>query len=122
MVTAIQRRLPVILLLLTSVAPVWIAMGGRALADTKELPKLYLVGVGPGDPDLITLRAIRAIENADVLFCFESFRDRFTGYLKGKQVHYGFWRLFPYYGQDPAELEGEERRATAPVRTRLSGE
>ena len=110
MVTRIQRRLSLILVVLISFAPAWIATGGRALADTKQSPKLYLVGVGPGDPDLITLRAIRAIEQADVLFCFESFRDKFAPYLKGKQVHYGFWRLFPYYGQDPAELEGEARR------------
>jgi len=110
MVTGIQRRLSLILVVLVLVGPAWIATGGRAFAETKESPKLYLVGVGPGDPDLITLRAIKAIEQADVLFCFESFRDKFAPYLEGKQVHYGFWRLFPYYGQDPAELEGEQRR------------
>jgi len=109
MVTRIPRRLWVILVVLMSVAPAWTAMGG-APADTKQSSKLYLVGVGPGDPDLITLRAIKAIEQADVLFCFESFREKFASYLKGKQVHSGFWRLFPYYGQDPAELEGDERR------------
>jgi precorrin-4/cobalt-precorrin-4 C11-methyltransferase len=108
--TGIPRRLSLILVVLMSVAPAWIAMGGRAFAEAKKSPKFYLVGVGPGDPDLITLRAIKAIEQADVLFCFESFRDRFAPYLKGKEVHYGFWRLFPYYGQDPAELEGAERR------------
>jgi len=110
MVAGIPRRLIVILVVLTSVAPAWIAVGGRTFAETKASPKLYLVGVGPGAPDLITLRAIQAIQQADVLFCSESFRDKFAAYVKGKQVHYGFWRLFPYYGQDPAELEGEERR------------
>ena len=27
----------------------------------------YGIGVGPGDPELLTMKAIKAIENADVL-------------------------------------------------------
>nr|WP_246615748.1 uroporphyrinogen-III C-methyltransferase [Aquimarina litoralis] len=32
-----------------------------------KIPKLTVVGAGPGDPDLITLKAIKALESADVI-------------------------------------------------------
>jgi uroporphyrin-III C-methyltransferase len=34
---------------------------------TKKEPKLILVGAGPGDPGLLTLKAIKALESADVV-------------------------------------------------------
>ncbi|SFN67666.1 uroporphyrin-III C-methyltransferase / precorrin-2 dehydrogenase / sirohydrochlorin ferrochelatase [Chryseobacterium oleae] len=32
-------------------------------------PKVYLVGAGPGDPDLITVKAVKAIASADIILC-----------------------------------------------------
>ena len=31
-------------------------------------PKLYCIGCGPGDPDLLTLKAIDIIKNADIIY------------------------------------------------------
>jgi len=31
--------------------------------------ELICVGCGPGDPDLLTIKAVKAIQNADVIMC-----------------------------------------------------
>jgi len=33
------------------------------------MPELIAIGCGPGDPDLLTVKAVRAIQNADIIMC-----------------------------------------------------
>lgn len=43
-------------------------------------PKLTVVGAGPGDPDLITLKAIKAIESANVILYDALINEALLGY------------------------------------------
>jgi uroporphyrin-III C-methyltransferase len=49
-------------------------------------PVLTLVGAGPGDPDLITIKAIRALEAADVVLYDALANDVLLDYCKHAQV------------------------------------
>ena len=40
------------------------------------MPGLIGIGVGPGDPDLLTVKAVKAIHNADIIMCPASREDR----------------------------------------------
>ena len=40
------------------------------------MAKLIGIGVGPGDPDLLTVKAVKAIQYADVIMCPASAEDR----------------------------------------------
>ncbi|MGD8387371.1 MAG: precorrin-2 C(20)-methyltransferase [Desulfobacteraceae bacterium] len=39
---------------------------------------LYGIGVGPGDPELITLKAVRALQSVDVVFTAASSKNRYS--------------------------------------------
>ena len=40
------------------------------------MPELIGIGVGPGDPELLTVKAVNALHNADVILCPASKADR----------------------------------------------
>lgn len=50
------------------------------------------------------------MKQADVLFASDRIKEKFPAEFEGKEVFGGYWRLFPYYGQDVTQLEGEQRR------------
>ena len=53
--------------------------------------KVYLVGAGPGDPDLLTLKAVKAMRAADVLLVDDLISDEILAYANASAriVHVG---------------------------------
>jgi len=54
----------------------------RSLVGNKVEPRVTLVGAGPGDPDLITLKAIKAIGDADVILYDALVNEELLDYAK----------------------------------------
>jgi precorrin-4 methylase len=50
----------------------------------KDKPKLYVIGVGCGDTNLLTLEAISYMGRADVFVCAEDIKKRFSKYMGDK--------------------------------------
>lgn len=56
--------------------------------------KVYLVGAGPGDPELLTIKGLRAIKEADVILYDRLINKDILDYAKPNTK-------FFYYGKDP---------------------
>lgn len=57
-----------------------------ALAHQQTENQFYLVSLGVGDSDLITLRAIETIKVSDIIVCRDRTKAEFSEYLQGKTI------------------------------------
>jgi precorrin-4/cobalt-precorrin-4 C11-methyltransferase len=78
-------------------------------AQKRTRARLYLVSVGNGDPDNITLRAINTIKDSDIVFCSKRIRDKFPILLQGKEIFDPGFGLFAIYGKKPEEAKKNKR-------------
>jgi uroporphyrin-III C-methyltransferase/precorrin-2 dehydrogenase/sirohydrochlorin ferrochelatase len=84
---------------------------------------VYLVGAGPGDPDLLTLRALRALQGADVVFyddlVSEAVLDRAR--RDSERVFVGKRKGQPGIGQDEINARLIEAARGGGIVVRLKG-
>ncbi len=81
---------------------------GSGASPQPRTGKLYLVGVGVGDPDNITVRAQNVLRQAQVIFISPRRREQFAELLAGKELHEPGRGLFKpmqrrYLGDDEAQ-------------------
>lgn len=55
----------------------------------KNYGKIYLAGFGPGDPELLTLKAHRALEQADIIFYDDLIEKSYLENFKAEKIYVG---------------------------------
>jgi len=85
-------------------------------ADAGRSGAVYLVGMGPGDPELVTFKAARVLKEADRVFCFEYLKDEVARFAPGEKITVASSHLMGRFrGQKvkdlPPELRDRARRS-----------
>ncbi|SHM82870.1 uroporphyrinogen-III C-methyltransferase [Halanaerobium congolense] len=85
--------------------------------------KVYLTGAGPGDPDLLTLKAKKAIEKADVVLYDRLANDRFLEYAgsEAEKIYVGKKAEDHHYTQSEIETLMVEKVEAGKTVCRLKG-
>jgi precorrin-4/cobalt-precorrin-4 C11-methyltransferase len=84
---------------------------GRAGDPPPPQGHVFLVGMGPGDAELVTLKAARVLKDADCVFCFSYLKDEVARYAPPAKITVASPLLMGRVcGRDPAELPADMRK------------
>ncbi len=61
----------------------------------KKKPRLFIIGIGSGDTNLITMEAVSAMAEADVFICPDDIKKRFGKYMGDKPVLMDIYEYAP---------------------------
>ena len=95
----------------TIAALLFVLIPGCGVDSKREEAKagLYLVSMGSGDRDNMTVRAVNTIKDSDVIFCRKKMPEQFPALLKGKEIHDPGFGIFAIYGKKPEEAKKNKR-------------
>jgi precorrin-4 methylase len=72
--------------------------------------QFYMISTGVGDSDLITLRAIKAIQESDIIICRPETREAFSSYLEGKIFWEGAFHEWRTRGKKCEDISDPQKR------------
>jgi precorrin-4/cobalt-precorrin-4 C11-methyltransferase len=71
--------------------------------------QVFLVGTGPGDPELMSVKAAQLLKRADIVFCYSWMKDEVAPFVRPGVVEVASPLLMggQYCGQNPDDYQGE---------------
>jgi precorrin-4 methylase len=85
----------------------------------KPKSKLYIIGVGCADTNLITLEAISAMGKSDAFVCVEDLRKRFAKYIGNKPVLFDPFKSKQHLThKSPSHVKTEQEQESIPEETK----
>ena len=76
------------------------AFASKSILDKQD--SVSLVGFGPGDPDLLTIKAAKAIDAADIIFYDDLIDDSYLADKKAEKIYVG--KRAGYHHKEQAEI------------------
>jgi precorrin-4/cobalt-precorrin-4 C11-methyltransferase len=62
------------------------SVSDAAATTQTQSGKIYLVGMGPGDAELVTIKAARILKEADCVFCFDYLKEEVARYVPKDKI------------------------------------
>ncbi len=96
------------------------ADSGTLAAEPSPAGRLYLVGIGPGDPELMTFKTAKILKAADRVYCFQYLRLDLARWTRPEAIHVASPLLMAKFIDDhgrrlPPELRDKAAQAQAEV-------
>jgi precorrin-4 methylase len=63
-----------------------VGLPAASASNTADTGSIHLVGMGPGDPELVTLKTARLLKEADCLFCFEYLKHEVARFASPEKI------------------------------------